>query len=386
LLNYSSDFTQWSMTANAVAIPTLSPDSSMGADGSPNTASVLVMPDTSATGNQGADYSGISQTGSGTYAGTAMTFSVWLSSPTSATVIIALADGGGTAQNTATCSVTTAWQRCAVTANFAVGAAPGFIASILNWGGPAETVGVYHGQVEQALTPGVFVRTTGTSATGTGGTATFGTVALLTATHNITTVYSGDANYLGSTSSVLPVIVTAGSSTITLSSSNLDSTYGQSVTFTSTVTGTTTIPTGVITFLDGATTLGTGTLDATGKAIFTTSTLLVGSHTITASYGGDTEYLALVSSAMTQVVEKAAVVITATSSANPSSYGDGVTFNLTATGSGVIPTGTLTLTDGATTLSVLTLDATGAASYTTSTLTAGTHALTVTYSGDQNYK
>jgi hypothetical protein len=152
------------------------------------------------------------------------------------------------------------------------------------------------------------------------------------------------------------------------------------------VTGTTTIPTGVITFLDGATTIGTGTLDASGKAIFTTSSLLVGSHTNTASYGGDTEYLALVSSAITQVVEKVAVVIAATSSANPSSYGDSVTFNLTATGSGVIPTGTLTLTDGATTLSVLTLDATGAASYTTSTLTAGTHALTVTYSGDQNYK
>ena len=68
------------------------------------------------------------------------------------------------------------------------------------------------------------------------------------------------------------------------------SVFGQSVTFTATVkavapgSGT---PTGAVTFLDGSTTLGTGTLDASGVASFSTSTLSVGEHSITAAYGGN---------------------------------------------------------------------------------------------------
>jgi hypothetical protein len=62
------------------------------------------------------------------------------------------------------------------------------------------------------------------------------------------------------------------------------------VTFTATVTavapgaGT---RTGTVTFKDGATVMGTGTLNASGQATYTTSSLTVGSHVITAVYGGD---------------------------------------------------------------------------------------------------
>ena len=68
-----------------------------------------------------------------------------------------------------------------------------------------------------------------------------------------------------------------------VSSSKNPSTFGDSVTFTATVTGTTGTPTGTVTFLDGSTTLGTATLDPGGIAAFSTSALAVGSHTISAA-------------------------------------------------------------------------------------------------------
>jgi hypothetical protein len=215
--------------------------------------------------------------------------------------------------------------------------------------------------------------------------ATF-TTSLLEGSHSITTTYLGDSNYLGSNSSTLPVMVGAGTAGVTLASSNINSNYGQSVTFTSTLTATSITPTGIVTFLDGATVLGTGVVDGIGKATLTLATLTGGGHTITASYGGDGEYAPVVSFAITQTVALVAPVITMVSSGNPSVYGDSVTFTLTATGVGTVPTGTLTLADGATTLSVLTLNTSGIATYTTSTLTAGTHDLLVTYSGDSNYR
>ena len=71
------------------------------------------------------------------------------------------------------------------------------------------------------------------------------------------------------------------------------SVYGQSVTVTATV-GTTSngvgMPTGTVAFEEGSTTVGTGTLNASGVATFSTSALSVGSDTITASYAGDTNF------------------------------------------------------------------------------------------------
>jgi hypothetical protein len=68
------------------------------------------------------------------------------------------------------------------------------------------------------------------------------------------------------------------------------SVYGQSVTFTATVNpvapGAGLAPV-TVTFKDGATVLGTGTLNASGQATFSTSALSVSSHSITAEYGGD---------------------------------------------------------------------------------------------------
>jgi Bacterial Ig-like domain (group 3)/IPT/TIG domain len=93
-----------------------------------------------------------------------------------------------------------------------------------------------------------------------------------------------------------------GSTTVAVSSAN-PSSYGQLVTFTATVGGGGSgTPTGTITFKDGTTTLGTSTLDGTGKATFTISSLNMGSHSITAAYGGNGTYSASTSAAIAQVV------------------------------------------------------------------------------------
>jgi hypothetical protein len=94
--------------------------------------------------------------------------------------------------------------------------------------------------------------------------------------------------------------VQTNATSTSLTSTPNPSAFGQTVTFTATVTGNT--PTGIVTFKDGATTLGASTLNGAGQAIFATSSLGAGAHAITAAYGGDGANLASASSALSQTV------------------------------------------------------------------------------------
>jgi len=185
------------------------------------------------------------------------------------------------------------------------------------------------------------------------------------------------------------------STTITVASSLNPSGFGQAVTFTATVTtgATTGNLTGTVTFYDGATLLAAGVaLNAPGttaKATFTTSSLTVGLHTITASYSGDTSHFPSTSTdnsakpLIQTVLEATAVALT--SSLNPSAVGQNVTFTATVTisgGGGVVPDGTVVFTDGATTLGSVPINASGVATYSTSTLSPGLHSIIATYGGD----
>ncbi len=93
-----------------------------------------------------------------------------------------------------------------------------------------------------------------------------------------------------------------------LNTSLTPSTYGQSVTLSATVSPVT--ATGTVTFHDGAETLGS-TPVISGTSVYSTSSLVAGSHTITASYGGDTSSNPSTSSMLTQVVSPAALAVTA---------------------------------------------------------------------------
>jgi subtilase family serine protease len=99
-------------------------------------------------------------------------------------------------------------------------------------------------------------------------------------------------------------LVNAGSPTTTTLISSLNpSASGVAVTFTATVaTSGTNPPTGTVTFNDGTTSLGTGTLNGSLIATLTTSALAVGANSITAVYGGDANNASSTSPVLTQTV------------------------------------------------------------------------------------
>ena len=104
---------------------------------------------------------------------------------------------------------------------------------------------------------------------------------------------------------------------VNLSSSLATSVYGQSVTFTAMVgQGSANVAPsgGIVTFNDGTNFLGTATIDNTGSANFTTTLLTAGTHSITASYGGDSFFAAGSSNAFTQLVTPASLTVSANNS------------------------------------------------------------------------
>jgi uncharacterized repeat protein (TIGR03803 family) len=198
----------------------------------------------------------------------------------------------------------------------------------------------------------------------------------------------GTANSGGSSGAgvVFEVTVPATWTTTTLSSSPNPSVSGQAVTFNAVVTSSLGPPPDgeIVTFKKGAKVLGTGTLTS-GSATFTTSTLPVGTNSITAAYGGDSKFGYSTSNAVKQVVNKAATTTTLTSSLNPSNFGQSVTFTASVAPqfSGTV-TGTVTFYDGATALKTVALSG-GVAKFTTSTLTSGSHTITATYGGSTSF-
>ena len=131
------------------------------------------------------------------------------------------------------------------------------------------------------------------------GSASFSIGNLGVGSHNISFTYSGDDNDSGSTSDVVTQTVNAVNTITSISSSINTSVFGQSVTFTASVTPSS--ATGTVTFKDGSKTLGTATLSG-GSATFSINSLAVGSHSITAVYGGDTYDNGSTSSSITETV------------------------------------------------------------------------------------
>jgi len=178
----------------------------------------------------------------------------------------------------------------------------------------------------------------------------------------------------------------AAATTTTLTSSANPSTYGEAVIFTATVTSAAgTPPDGeIVTFKQGVTVLGTGTLSG-GIATFSDSTLAVGTKSIRAVYAGDADFLTSTSTAVSQVVGMATSTTTLTSSQNPSTYGQPVTFTAAVAPefSGT-PAGTVAFYDGTRLLKTVTLSG-GLASYATSKLASGMHNLTATYNGSTDF-
>src|SRR5262249_1308480 len=204
-------------------------------------------------------------------------------------------------------------------------------------------------------------------------------------------VVATSTNGGSSTPATTSISVIKADTATTVTSTINPSVFGQSVTFTATVsavapgTGT---PSGTVTFLDGGNSLGAGTLSG-GVATFSTGALAVGNHTITTSYGGDTNFNGSTGSLTgnPQVVNKASTSTSVTSSLNPSVFGQSVMFTATvsAVAPGVgTPTGTVTFLDGGNSIGTGTLSG-GVATFSTGALAVGNHTITTSYVGDSNF-
>ena len=231
--------------------------------------------------------------------------------------------------------------------------------------------------------------------------------------HQITAVYANDPNYSTSTGTLTPTqtVNMAATNTTVMSSAN-PSTVNQQVIFTATVTpfaGGVQLTGNVAFKADSKPIAGCTAVKvtaATGQAMCSISSLLQGTHTIVATYNGDNSDPNFKQSSgnltSPQAVNAAGTETAVTSSANPSTVDQPVTFTATVTlSNGNLPpangvpfssAGTVTFKDGSTILtcgstSQAWTPSTGIATCVINTLDAqhSPHRISATYANDPNY-
>ena len=201
--------------------------------------------------------------------------------------------------------------------------------------------------------------------------ATFSIAVLAAGAHSLVATYPGDAGHSAAQSSALALTVSPLA--ITAAPNPASILYGQPIpALSGTLTGVLAQDAGKV------------------ASVFTTSATAlspVGSYPIAATLTGSaaSNYTVAVTQAAYLSIAQAPTQTALSASTNSPGLGLPVILAVQATGttSGV-PTGSITLADGSTTLSVVSLTA-GAASFTTSSLALGAHNLTATYSGDANF-
>ena len=171
----------------------------------------------------------------------------------------------------------------------------------------------------------------------------------------LTADYSGDANFNVSTSTTVSEVVNPApvATTTALGSSKNPALTTDTLTLTATVAPASgsVVPTGTVTFKNGSATLGTGGLDATGKATLAgVSFATAGTYSLTAVYAGDPNFTGSTSTAVSEVINTPQVATTTAlaSSKNPALVTDTLTLTATVTpaSGAVVPTGTVTFKNG----------------------------------------
>ena len=201
----------------------------------------------------------------------------------------------------------------------------------------------------------------------------------------------GDPNFATSMGSTDQVVVQASTTSTVVAAPN-PSVFGGPVSFTATVAPVAPgagSPTGTVQFAVDSVSLGDPVTLSGGMATSSPfAGLAVGDRTITAHYSGDPNFAASTGT-VTQTVDAAGTTTTVTSSVNPSSFGQPVSFTATVAPlapSLLPPTGTVQFfVDGSAFGSPATLGSGVAVSDVTSTLSVGVHPVTATYQGTPNF-
>jgi uncharacterized repeat protein (TIGR03803 family) len=218
---------------------------------------------------------------------------------------------------------------------------------------------------------------------GTDGEDPLGSLILDKASNLYGTTNSGGSSNAGVVFEVTGVRLAPAT---TLTSSLNPSIYGQKVIFTATVTTSGSLsPTGTVAFTwrGGLYTIGIATLNSSGVATLIKSNLNADTYPLNAVYKGDANNLGSWSPVLNQLVLQTRCAAAITSSANPSTLGQAVTFTARITSPTVTPTGPVTFAAGKTVLGTAQLSG-GKATLTISSLAAGSTKVNATYYGDSN--
>ena len=163
-------------------------------------------------------------------------------------------------------------------------------------------------------------------------------------------------------------------------------TFGQSVTYSATVSGFGGTPSGTVAFTAGAQALCGGTLSA-GTVTCNSAAAPVGTNeTVTATYSGDSTYQGGTATTAVTVDKATPTVAAGTPSPNPATFGQSVLYSATVSGSGGTPSGTVAFAIGGTALCGGTLSAGTLSCSSTAAPIGPDQAVTATYSGDSDYQ
>ena len=200
---------------------------------------------------------------------------------------------------------------------------------------------------------------------------------LVPGTYPVTAVYSGDANYNGTTATGASFVVTKADPSFIESAAPLSISYGTADTLST--AGLPGDATGVVTFTSGGATLCIAALPA--LSCQTSATLAPGTYPVTATYSGDSNFGGGIATGASFVVTRAGTSMT--ESAAPATISYGMQDTLSVSGLPGDATGTVIFTSGGSTLCTALLPAISC--QTATTLVPGIYPVTATYSGDGNY-
>ncbi len=181
-----------------------------------------------------------------------------------------------------------------------------------NYGGAPIAAAATVKGVSGTATPdleGVMPTVTYYAGSGTSGTDLGSSAPSTAGTYTVVARFPGSANYAAAQSKPATFVIAPAVSTIRLTSPSSSPIYGQSVTFVATVNSVGGAPGGTVSFADGTIPLATAPLDSSGQAALTISTLSLGSHAITATYNGGTDFLAVISSTAAESVSQSPTAI-----------------------------------------------------------------------------
>lgn len=208
--------------------------------------------------------------------------------------------------------------------------------------------------------------------------------SLLPGTHSIKAVYSGSNSINTSTSNTISQVVNKVTPTNSLSITPNPSYFNDgNVVVSTTLSGAPGTPTGSVVFFDGGTQIGSLVTLSSGSGSVSQSGFAGGTHSITMSYTGDSNYNPVNTSPSTMTVNAVPTSIVLGSNVNPATSGT-VTFTATVSSTGGTPDGYLFFKDNGTSFYGSTLTS-GVLSYTTSSLSDGVHPITAFYTGTTNY-